>query len=171
MGAHSLGRGQAKFSGHEGTWTDSAADAQVFDKAYYEELIFNPWRPRNVGLETQDYTTGNNKSNKRMMLNTDICLVFDIDNDLNCCTKTDEFFQNGNSKCIDDTLNQCPLYPRSDPRRAATDAVVEYIGGSKDSHGNGNNEAFYSAFATAWEKATTNGQDNLKELLDDCNSI
>jgi hypothetical protein len=36
MGAHSLGRGSAEFSGHEGTWVDTAVDAQVFDKQYFE---------------------------------------------------------------------------------------------------------------------------------------
>ena len=167
MGAHSLGRGSAEFSGHEGTWVDTATDAQIFDKQYYEELVFNAWRPRNLGLETQDYTTGNNKRNKRQMLNTDICLVFDIEDNLQCCTKTDEFFLNGQSKCIDNTLNQCPLYPKGNPRWAATEAVVEYIGGTK---GSKNNEYFYSAFSKAWEKATTNGWDNLKELTGDCES-
>jgi hypothetical protein len=90
MGAHSLGRGSAEFSGHEGTWVDTARDAQRFDKQYYEEIVFNAWRPRNVGLDSQDFTTGNNNRNDRMMLNTDICLVFNIDNNFACCTKTDE---------------------------------------------------------------------------------
>ena len=165
MGAHSLGRGSAEFSGHEGTWVDTATDAQVFDKQYYEELVFNAWRPRNLGLEIQDYTTGNNKRNKRQMLNTDICLVFDIEENLQCCTKTDEFFQNGQSKCMDNTLNQCPLYPKSNSRWEATQAVVEYIGGTRNSR---NNEFFYSAFSKAWEKATANGWDNLKELTGEC---
>jgi hypothetical protein len=167
MGAHSLGRGSVNFSGHEGTWVDTATDAQRFNKQYFEELVFNAWRPRNVGLETQDFTTGNNKRNDRMMLNTDICLVFNIDNNLQCCTKTDEWFQSGQSKCIDNTLKQCPLYSKSDSRWQATEAVVKYVGGSR---GITDNEPFYSAFAVAWEKATTNGwrDGELKVLSGDC---
>ena len=76
-------------------------------------------------------------------------------------------FQNGQSKCIDSRLKQCPLYSKGDSRWAATEAVVEYIGGTK---GSANNAPFYSAFATAWEKATTNGWNDLKELTDDCDS-
>ncbi|KAL3777799.1 hypothetical protein HJC23_003572 [Cyclotella cryptica] len=169
LGAHSLGRGSAEFSGHEGTWVDNAHDAQLFDKQYYEELVFNAWRPRNVGEENQDWTTGNNMKNQRMMLNTDICLVFNIDNNILCCTKTDDVFQNGQSKCMDINLarEQCPLYSKQDRRWAATEAVVEYIGGSR---GSKNNEPFYNAFAVAWEKATTNGWDDLLALSEDCES-
>ncbi|KAL7480887.1 hypothetical protein ACHAW6_008801 [Cyclotella cf. meneghiniana] len=169
LGAHSLGRGSADFSGHEGTWVDNAHDAQMFDKQYYEELVFNAWRPRNVGQENQDWTTGNNMKNQRMMLNTDICLVFNIDNNILCCTKTDDVFQNGQSKCMDVNLArlQCPLYSKQDRRWAATEAVVEYIGGSRGSR---NNEPFYNAFAAAWAKATTNGWDDLKELSEQCES-
>jgi hypothetical protein len=132
-----------------------------------QEIVFNAWRPRNVGLETQDFTTGNNKRNQRVMLNTDICLVYDIDRDVQCCTKTDEFFQGGQSKCIDSSLRQCPLYPKGHSRWKATEAVVEMIGGRK---GSKSNENFYSAFATAWEKATTNGWKDLRELSEDCES-
>jgi hypothetical protein len=167
LGAHSLGRGSADFSGHEGTWVDTSRDAQRFNKQYYEELIFNAWRPRNVGQENEDWTTGNNKRNERMMLNTDICLVFNLDGSNNCCTKTDEIFQNGQSKCIDPSLNQCPLYSKQDRRWEATKAVVDYVGGTKGSKDNG---PFYSAFTEAWRKATTNGWNNLQQLAEDCES-
>jgi hypothetical protein len=46
---------------------------KVFDKKYYEALFTETWRPRNMGGDTQDWTTGN--GDKRMMLNTDVSLL------------------------------------------------------------------------------------------------
>eukprot|EP00804_Cyclotella_cryptica_P029090 CCRYP_005275-RB/>CCRYP_005275-RB protein AED:0.07 eAED:0.07 QI:278/0.6/0.83/1/0.6/0.5/6/445/730 len=149
LGAHSLGRGNASFSGHEGVWVDNADDAQVFDKQYYEELYLNAWRPRNAGKEEQDWTTGYdadsiNNTNPRLMLNTDLCLVYDIESVNNdCCTRTDHFYGN------------------------AADAVSEYLGGTFP---NTNNGPFYFGFTNAWVKATALGWDNLFPLSDICES-
>jgi len=134
MGGHTLGRGNRDFSGHHGTWVDSR-DAQRFDKGYYEALLTNTWRPRNMGLRNrQDWTTGSN-GNTRMMLNTDMCLVFDIDEHVNrnipCCSRTNTRFPNGQNQCIDREAmrRRCPMYQRSDSRRPATEAVSEMLGG------------------------------------------
>ena len=128
LGAHTLGRGDRRvrhlinvtmlllasmkafdryscpffqFSGHEGSWSSSANEAQVsfniahgefyttctkicayghqslelfpikvFDKKYYEAFFTETWRPRNMGEDNQDWTTGNGDT--RMMLNTDV---------------------------------------------------------------------------------------------------
>ena len=127
LGAHTLGRGDTRvrhlinvtmlllastkafdrfscllfqFSGHEGSWSSSANEAQVssniahgefytctktyayghqslellsikvFDKKYYEAFFTETWRPRNMGKDNQDWTTGNGDT--RMMLNTDV---------------------------------------------------------------------------------------------------
>eukprot|EP00986_Skeletonema_menzelii_P015809 scaffold12763_cov96-Skeletonema_menzelii.AAC.1 len=58
MGAHTLGRGDEDFSGHHGTWVGSNTDALVFDKAYYDEVLSNSWRPRNVDSALENWTTG-----------------------------------------------------------------------------------------------------------------
>ena len=60
-----------------------------------------------------------------MMLNTDICLVFDIDRaGNNCCTREGE--------CGDFRGRQCPIYDERNKRREAADAVIDFIGGSMD---------------------------------------
>eukprot|EP00581_Thalassiosira_minuscula_P017134 CAMPEP_0183721494 /NCGR_PEP_ID=MMETSP0737-20130205/13753_1 /TAXON_ID=385413 /ORGANISM="Thalassiosira miniscula, Strain CCMP1093" /LENGTH=461 /DNA_ID=CAMNT_0025951507 /DNA_START=66 /DNA_END=1451 /DNA_ORIENTATION=- len=168
LGAHTLGMGNAAFSGHDGTWVESNRAAQVFDKGYYEELFTNAWRPRRMGGRKQDWTTGFNGNGKnRVMLNTDMCLVFDIDEHIRdrvpCCSRTNTYYQNGLNQCIDReaTRRRCPMYSGSNPRRQATDAVREMLGGSVSSN---NQKPFYNAFARAWRKATTVGQDDLKPL-------
>lgn len=170
MGAHSLGRGSRSFSGHEGVWVDNADDAQVFDKQYYEEIYLNAWRPRNIGEQHQDWTTGQTNSshpNPRMMLNTDICLVYDIDDSVNCCSRIDQFLSEGGNQCLSNELSgrNCPFYSQFSSRREAADAVLEFVGGSFP---NTNNEPFYTAFTAAWVKATGNGWSGLSPLAESC---
>lgn len=143
---------------------------QVFDKAYYEALFENSWRPRNMGRSKQDWTTGRG-GNPRLMLNTDVspppgfdaharrfavgpltpprarappfpfffdppphiqmCLVFDISEHVErripCCSRT----AGGADRCVDREAarRQCPMYGRGDPRRQASDAVRNMLGG------------------------------------------
>lgn len=173
MGAHTLGRGQVEFSGHEGTWVDTDGDAQRFDKQYYEEMYLNSWRPRNMGESNQDWTTGRSLEggNTRMMLNTDICLVYDIDvyidENLPCCTRTGAFYTDGEDQCVDvdAAARSCPMYSQFQDRWEARQAVGEMLGGD---YPNSNNEPFYTAFTEAWGKATTVGQSNLSLLSENC---
>lgn len=164
LGAHTLGRARNEFSGHEGTWSSSDRAAQVFDKKYYEALLSEPWRPRNMGSDDQDWTTG--RGDTRLMLNTDMCLVFDIEENLDrnipCCSKA--------SGCEDNEASRkrCPMYAQHDRMQRASDVVHDMLGGSISSK---NNDPFYTAFSRAWEKATTVGQKNLSPLEENCESI
>jgi hypothetical protein len=156
MGAHTLGRGDIDFSGHKGTWSPNNIEAQVFDKTYYEEVFLNSWRPRNFGGEKQDWTTGDGVD--RVMLNTDLCLVMDIDINMPCCS--------GNSCTgFGAGLSKCPRLPTNHPRYEAFEAFEEYLGGAFP---NENQEPFYNAFREAWRKATKVGQQNLSPLADSC---
>ena len=139
--------------------------SKVFDKQYFVELSDNAWQMRNIGGPEdggppQDWTTGT--SGDRMMLNTDVCLMYDIDENVdsgtNCCTNPD-----GENPCIDQAASRrrCPRFKEDDPRRAGRAAVKEYSGGD-------DNSRFYSAFAEAWRKATTIGQRNLAPLEPNC---
>jgi len=172
MGAHTLGRGDREFSGHHGTWVDTDEDAQRFDKQYYEEIYLSTWRPRNIGQLTQDWTTGRPSANGniRLMLNTDICLVHDIDSNMPCCTRTGESYSDGQDRCIDSDAarRRCPMYSQTHSRWEAREAVGEMLGGS---YPNTNNEPFYNAFTEAWRKATTVGQSNLSSLVESCASL
>jgi hypothetical protein len=168
LGAHTLGRGNAEFSGHHGTWAANDAEALIFNKKYYEELIGRAWTPRGLGTTKQDWTwISGNPSNQtpKMMLNTDMCLVYDIDSTKQCCSNTGLFKSNGQSRCDNNANRQCRSYSQNNSRIQATSAVVNYLGGSTP---NSNNTPFYNAFTIAWFKATTNGMDNLKPLSDTC---
>eukprot|EP00580_Thalassiosira_gravida_P007736 CAMPEP_0201646866 /NCGR_PEP_ID=MMETSP0493-20130528/34738_1 /ASSEMBLY_ACC=CAM_ASM_000838 /TAXON_ID=420259 /ORGANISM="Thalassiosira gravida, Strain GMp14c1" /LENGTH=387 /DNA_ID=CAMNT_0048122125 /DNA_START=1 /DNA_END=1160 /DNA_ORIENTATION=- len=172
MGGHTLGRGSSEFSGHQGTWVDTDEDAQVFDKQYYEEIYMNSWRPRGRGTANQDWTTGRptDRGNTRMMLNTDICLVHNIDGNLPCCTNPGRFYSNGQDRCLDDeaTARRCPIYNQMNPRSEARTVVGQMLGGA---YPNDNNEPFYNAFTDAWRKATTVGNDNLSPLGENCEQV
>lgn len=92
-----------------------------------------------------------------MMLNTDLCLVYNIERTGNeCCTREGE--------CQTYRGLQCPIYDSGDKRREAADAVISFIGDSMD---NEDNIPFYTAFAEAWEKAINLGWNNLS-FLDMC---
>ena len=161
LGAHTLGRGDIRFSGHDGTWVDSDARSTVFDKRFYEEVIRRAWRPRQVDAGVNWTWGGNNRG--VMMLNTDICLFFDIPegNEQNCCTDT-------NNNCRDASIqnNQCATAENVRPEAFA--AFNEFLGGQNLN--NGNQEPFYVAFAEAWTKATQlgHGDNELFELSDSC---
>lgn len=137
----------------------------MFDKKYYEELFRRAWTPRGVGTDDQDWTTGSNSNSPKMMLNTDMCLLFDIDNDKQCCSRTNMFKRNGQNRCEVNENNACNEYSRDSPRIEAVKAVKRYLGGSGP---NSNNAPFYNAFTIAWFKATTNGMENLRPLRDTC---
>ena len=128
---------------------------KVFDNQYYLELSENAWRVRNQdGNLPQDWTTGIGNNNGHMMLNTDICLEFDIDDSPDCCTI--------DNQCIDAAVSKCPVLSQNHPRSAARDAVLEY---------RNDNDKFYEAFAEAWAKATTVGQSNLSPLSETCENV
>ncbi|KAL3788690.1 hypothetical protein HJC23_001889 [Cyclotella cryptica] len=166
LGAHTLGRGSSQFSGHHGTWVPNDKEAQIFDKKYFEELFRRAWSPRGVGTSDQDWTTGSpNSSSPKMMLNTDMCLLFDIDTNKQCCSRTSMFKPNGQNRCESNEDVECPMYSRDNPRIEAAKAVKNFLGGSAP---NSNNAPFYNAFTIAWFKATTNGLDALKPLTDTC---
>ena len=146
MGAHTLGHGSRDNSGHHGTWAPNDTEATIFNKLYYEQIFRNNWRPSGQG-NTQDWRTGNFPDD-RMMLNTDICLAYNIDGGF-CCTK-------GNFAC-----GQCPRYASNTRRKDAERAVLKMLGGPP---GNSNHEPFYSAFEEAWNMMTTVGQSGLHPL-------
>merc|ERR1712226_466285 len=81
LGAHTLGRGHAEFSGHAGTWVDNNAESVIFDKRYYTEIFNRAWFPRNTtnpaGDQIQNWNWGGAQLTV-MMLNADMCLAFDI---------------------------------------------------------------------------------------------
>eukprot|EP00551_Chaetoceros_affinis_P010893 CAMPEP_0203683426 /NCGR_PEP_ID=MMETSP0090-20130426/47518_1 /ASSEMBLY_ACC=CAM_ASM_001088 /TAXON_ID=426623 /ORGANISM="Chaetoceros affinis, Strain CCMP159" /LENGTH=673 /DNA_ID=CAMNT_0050552573 /DNA_START=24 /DNA_END=2046 /DNA_ORIENTATION=+ len=160
-GGHTLGRGDIRFSGHDGTWVDSDRESTIFDKRYYEEVVRRAWRPRQTNVGVNWTWGGNNRG--VMMLNTDICLLFDIPNgnNQNCCTNT-------NTDCRDSSIqnNQCVSAESVRPQAVA--AFREFLGGGNPN--NSNQQPFYDGFSTSWTLATEIGysDDTLFDLADTC---
>lgn len=97
-------------------------------------MYLNSWRPR-VNGGKQDWTTGrpNGIGNTRVMLNTDMCLIFDIDDIAvnKCCSRTGWSYPDGQDRCIDSEAarRRCPMYAQTHERWEATEAVGEMLGG------------------------------------------
>lgn len=137
---------------------------QIWDKRYYEEFFRRAWIPRNIDTTVQDWTWGGgNNGSPRFFLNTDLCLAFDIEATFPCCTDTSQ----GNA-CDRNGLvlrnTPCATYPDDSPLAEAANAV-ELFAGLRDGGGfNNDNGPFFSAFRSAWGKATTNGLSGLVPL-------
>ena len=100
----------------------------------------------------QDWTTGD-LSNERLMLNTDICLAYDIDDEINqasppCTTG------------VTQNVPKCPMYSSGSTRAPALNAVQEF--------GAETNDRFYAAFSSAWNKATAKQTRSLVSLTVSC---
>ena len=95
------------------------------------------------------------------MLNTDICLYYDVEEEDgangDCCTRTDAFRPNGTNRCPSFSNQECArIDPNSDhPRAEAAAAVNRYLGGNSV---NDNQAPFYDAFALAWFKGEMTGR-------------
>jgi len=168
LGAHTVGLGHSEFSGHHGMWVPNHKKAQTFDKAYYQELVSRSWSPRAASHDPTltDWTTGSPTSaNPKMMLNTDMCLFYDTENSSPCCSRTDLFKENGQSRCEANADRQCSVIGSDHPRWEAAQAVRKFLGGSS---ANDNNWHFYEAFTLAWFKATLNGRTHLKPIMNEC---
>ena len=131
----------------------SDAESILFDKQFYNEVLNRGWRQR---AQENDWTWGGNNRGV-MMLNTDICLRYDIDTESPpCCT-------NINENCRDNSIQNIQCVDSSVVRPDAFEAFNEFAAGN-----NNDNAAFFSAFSPAWVKATENGHDSLNELVDTC---
>eukprot|EP00574_Skeletonema_japonicum_P001168 CAMPEP_0201740636 /NCGR_PEP_ID=MMETSP0593-20130828/46404_1 /ASSEMBLY_ACC=CAM_ASM_000672 /TAXON_ID=267983 /ORGANISM="Skeletonema japonicum, Strain CCMP2506" /LENGTH=600 /DNA_ID=CAMNT_0048234957 /DNA_START=99 /DNA_END=1901 /DNA_ORIENTATION=- len=170
LGAHTLGRGSSDFSGHDGIWVDTNQEATVFDKRYYEEVLRRAWVPRNQGTSVQDWTWGGgNNGSPRFMLNTDMCLLFDIESTFPCCSRTDLFGNDGNNQCNRGNNNLAGI-ECGRTSNVETEAAMVLFSGERDGGGfNNDNGPFFDAFSEAWQKATTNGwEGNLHDFALSC---
>ena len=107
---------------------------------------------------------GRNEDSPRFMLNTDMCLLFDLEQTFPCCSRTDLLNNNGDNPCREFNETTCSVYDESSPRKEAAEAVELLATGGGNNIRNPNNQPFYDAFETAWSKATTNGVTNLRQL-------
>ena len=142
--------------------------AQIFDKRYYEEFYRRAWVPRNANdPNIQDWTWGNpnNNGSPRFMLNTDMCLLYDIKTTFPCCTNNETLRQDGTNACDggNQVLSDTPCGVTAS-RGDAANAVDLFAQRREQGGFLDNNAPFYDAFAAAWSLATTNGWTNLRPL-------
>ena len=127
---------------------------QVFDKSYFDAMFTDAWRPRRMGRAKQDWTTGRG-GNTRLMLNTDMCLLFDIDQHIRqrspCCTKTNSHYSDGQNECIDREAarSRCPMYSQHDERREGKLCMCYHSSLSCNSYANASLTRFISSFDNA----------------------
>lgn len=169
LGAHTVGRGQNKFSGHHGTWVPNIEKAMIWDKGFYEELVSRAWAPRNENEDNADFMAGPMGTGfPKMMLNTDVCLLFDIDTKEKnkCCTNINMINPvDGKNRCGIYEDNECQGIDSSHERAEAAQAVVEFLGGNTR---NDDSTPWYRAFTEAWTKAVINGHSELWPAQDTC---
>lgn len=128
--------------------------------------------PRNIGTDIQDWTWGGpNGGSPRFMLNTDMCLLYDIEQNFPCCSRTDRFRIDGTNACDGLVETPCSTYDDLSSRKDAADAVNLFATGGSNNIGSTNNGPFYEAFEVAWVKATTNGHEGLYQLGPNCDTI
>ncbi|KAF6024192.1 APX2 [Bugula neritina] len=85
LGAHTLGRARARFSGFEGAWVRGAGEFHL-NNGYYRELVEGPWIQNNNNPGSNnlaDHRWQFEKSGRLgqpnlLMLNADMCLLKDI---------------------------------------------------------------------------------------------
>jgi hypothetical protein len=89
-GAHTIGKTNLENSGYNGSWTTNPA---VFDNAYYKRILDQGWIPQwnvngNSGKNqwiVSDLGRDKPEVKQQMMLNSDLCLLFDNSRDsVNC---------------------------------------------------------------------------------------
>jgi len=86
MGVHTLGRARVENSGYNGWWSD-AKNSRKFNNDYYVSIMLKGWAPEvavagNSGKNQWmrvDQGTDEAGLGKEMMLNTDLCLAFTMD--------------------------------------------------------------------------------------------
>lgn len=130
------------------------------------------------------------------MLNTDLCLAFDIEQTVRqdipckllqslCVVSTDEdnspslYIDNPNKGCtrldkvFPDGMNACverDAARRRCPMYSSNDPIRAARNTAREFLGGDGNSRFYVAFEEAWRKATTVGQRRLRSLTQTCES-
>lgn len=148
MGAHSVGRAMDQNSGYDGAWDSSRSR---FDNSYYIEMVRKPWTREyhtskaNGAVHVQWIIPNENvrmvfgePAGKLMLLNTDMCLAFDIGDG-------DDLNKDIASKCIvkpPPNIGGCPPAPHT---REYVDRYIE------------DNQAFYDDYVVGFTKMTELG--------------
>ena len=86
MGVHSIGKASKDNSGYEGSWS-SSENQGVFNNDYYRSLLFKGWGTDlavNGKVDKNQWKRvdqGFGNSHREMMLNSDLCVIYDQNKD------------------------------------------------------------------------------------------
>lgn len=166
MGVHTLGRALSQNSGYAGWWT-GAENARKFDNSYYISLRDEGWVPMpsvcGKSEKNQWVRSGPGGmpkgSSAEMMLNTDLCLAYDIPRGANasdCCAWIGSPL---------DKLQVCGSLFQPD-----CGSIQELAGsaGSDVSDFASDEATWLREFQVTWTKATSNGFSSLSALVEHC---
>jgi len=143
LGAHVLGRAVPSISGYDGAWVPRS---DRFSNDYFRDLLVVPWRKvARPDFEGSSRTQWNGRRNT-MMLNTDIEIAFDTSS--GCNIAGGRRGGGGNTRCQRAT-------------HGFSDAVTEF---------SVNQDAFFTAFAPAFQTLVALGAANLECAFPDCNT-
>jgi len=77
MGVHTLGRALPQNSGFDGFWV-SGPHAKTFNNKYYQTMVGTGWVPQETSAGKSQWVRSDTDELNEMMLNTDMCLAFDV---------------------------------------------------------------------------------------------
>jgi len=185
MGVHTLGRARTENSGHFGRWTTSAKNSRKFNNDYYKSLLKKGWRPMKkvCGRESTHQWVRQGPgpmpsgSNTEMMLDTDLCLAYNIPKGASgevCCAWQDQSLGNkwerwehcggkwqGARKGLAKIRGPAKRTKKGDcSRKGYAASHVKRFAKSESE--------WLKAFQRAWTKATSNGFSDLKPLRVSC---
>ena len=97
MGVHTIGRAHLENSGYTGPWTSSPG---VFDNGYYREQLTNGWGPVANSPKKHQWNLTNAKGPRNlMMLNTDVCLAWNLNKPHEKCMEKHHYSRRSQGAC------------------------------------------------------------------------
>lgn len=171
MGVHTLGRALSHNSGFEGWWSEGP-EGRAFSNSYYVSLLAKGWVPQELESGKHQWARGDGGSTLEMMLDSDLCLLFEV-TDFNtgetttasssadsCCAWADESNEglggvaslcqdgipNANTCCI---MGATTCNDEFDPQGSPAAESVKLFAKDED--------AWLTVFLPAWRHATRNG--------------
>ena len=77
MGVHTIGRVLPQNSGFDGFWV-SGPHARTFNNKYYQTMVGTGWVPQKTSAGKSQWVRSDTADLNEMMLNTDMCLAFQV---------------------------------------------------------------------------------------------
>lgn len=187
MGVHTVGRASSCFSGYNGFW-NVGPDAGKFSNSYYISLLAAGWAPKKVAEGKHQWVRSDipGFGLDEMMLNSDMCLLFTTDHNVNaaldeCCAWVDEG-SSGLGEGQDAVPSKCGA-SATDNTCCGGNVTAQMISCPQESNPQGSfpagqesaravklfakdEDLWLSEFVKAWRHATTRGFDLASQIAE-----